>query len=224
LPELGARRVTLVADSHGRHLSRLLRERLSDRQITGNIHPGAPFSRVVDSAFSLCVNERYTRDDCIIVLGGTNSFVDTSTELDVSIFISSMRTLISECGSTNLIFSTIPYRYDLSESSRVNVLVRKTNSMIRSVCLENSIPLIETWNFKRNLHTRHGLHLNMFGKKQVTSIICDILKSKFNQSETPDEAGDESYRRGLDDYERRVPVPINHQKKNRWSTVAFRIT
>lgn len=73
------------------------------------------------------------------------------------------------------------YRYDLSPNSAAHELIKKANRKLRVFCQVHNIVLIDLWRFPQYLHTRHGLHFNKAGKREVAKIIAEcILKHNFS--------------------------------------------
>jgi predicted metallo-beta-lactamase superfamily hydrolase len=74
----------------------------------------------------------------------------------------------------------IPQRYDLMNGSVVNTEVQKANEAIDKVCRRfRNVSLVDISRIHRRYHTRHGMHLNLAGKKFVSSEISKIINSKY---------------------------------------------
>jgi hypothetical protein len=73
-----------------------------------------------------------------------------------------------------------PPRYDLSSSCVNNEVVRFNRLLKKRTELYNNMKLLET-DLKREYFTKHGLHLNSFGKEHVALKLAAVVKSFFNQ-------------------------------------------
>lgn len=69
----------------------------------------------------------------------------------------------------------MPYRYDLQESSQENRNIKRVNTKIRKLCAANNIKVLDMWSLPRGMHTGHGLHLNMRGRREVARSITSII-------------------------------------------------
>ncbi|RZF32579.1 hypothetical protein LSTR_LSTR015636 [Laodelphax striatellus] len=171
------RNVLILADSHGRNLSCQLKNYLrGDHACCGFIYPGASLSHIAN---------KYRHDyvlypshiTSLVVLGGTNNFTKTSTVTDIELYILSLKNFISRHKDIEIILSTIPYRYDLRESSTENTLIREANIQISKLCRTESIKLIDLWTLPRRFHTNHGLHFNKIGKSHIVREIRAFLRA-----------------------------------------------
>lgn len=167
----------VLADSHGRDIVRIMSEGVFPAgRITGSIHPGAPLRSILDDYVRCRELAKMNKSDYIVIIGGSNSITESSCQSDIELYIESVRLFISNFAATNIIISTIPYRYDLRENSRVNRLIKELNIRLRKFCSQNSVDVIEMWDLQRALHTRHGLHLNRRGKSEIVSRMKLILE------------------------------------------------
>lgn len=179
------KKVTLVADSHGRNCSKWLQEKLGEAYMVQVItHPGAPFKYISGSATENC--RAFTTDDTIVVMGGANDI----NENVACVSNLNINELLNKSRNTNIVVIPVPYRYD---KPLMNGNIQKTNeALINSVKNESHVKYIDLLNFERSEYTNHGLHLNKKGKIHLCSLIANIIKgnneeeriSKINQIES----------------------------------------
>lgn len=173
-------RVIISSDSHGRDLTYYL-DQINNQNfsITNHCQPGAP----IESIFGAIRNSEdlkdLTNNDFVVLLGGTNDITENSvanTRQFLKLFKDELEGMQSSFNHTNLILSTLPYRYDLSETSLENQLIKEVNQAIRQLsCSQPHIHLLDLWTLKRCYHTRHGLHINKRGKQFICKEIIKIM-------------------------------------------------
>lgn len=74
--------------------------------------------------------------------------------------------------------ATIPYRYDLSEESNENKIIKEINSSIRNLAYTKShVTILDVFLLQRWYHTRHGLHFNRSGKRLVARKILELSET-----------------------------------------------
>lgn len=86
-----------------------------------------------------------------------------------------MKILKSVAKRTNLSIVLIPYRYD---KEGLNQAIYKTNIFFCQFAARNNINIIDTSVIERSSFTRHGLHLNVSGKKIFVDLIFKNLNRK----------------------------------------------
>jgi hypothetical protein len=92
---------------------------------------------------------------------------------------------IERVNSTNIILTSVPYRYDLMDFSGTNNKIKSFNRKILKLAkIYRHVSVIETVN-NRLLFTKHGMHLNETGKELLTKqlvlhifSILDVVKVK----------------------------------------------
>lgn len=99
-----------------------------------------------------------------------------------------MRIKLVHLQETNVIIISVPQHYDLPSWSLVSKEVEEANRRIQLGCnpLKNVI-YVDISTLDRRLHTRDGLHLNMFGNKYVADkiecVISKFIENKYNPVE-----------------------------------------
>lgn len=168
--------VFVLADSHGRDITGILRNCLPSKYMTkGMICPGGQLSDIDASSLIYDELSKLNCSDFVIIMGGSNNFSPLSDEDSVCCFINSLEDMILKYMNVNCIVANLPYRYDLPESSVINNLVKLANRKINSLCQLYNLNLLDLWTLERRYHTRHGLHLNRGGKSLVARRIKDLI-------------------------------------------------
>ena len=96
--------------------------------------------------------------------------------------IGDMIDFIQRNNQTNIILMSLPYRYDLPNSTAVNRIITSLNIKLKKKTLK-AFPhtyFMETDN-TRTLFTNHRLHMNTLGKQLITCQIATFLHSIFEQ-------------------------------------------
>lgn len=157
-------KLILRSDSHGRGLTFMLQDIFPQFSVSSYINPGAPYETILNSVRFSKEVQLMNYNDWLILVGGTNSVGSNFCEEDMIKYIDGLVDIINNTCHTNLILTTIPYRYDLLEKSHENLWIKKLNRVIRCACDKYSIKYVDLWTFERSKHTRQGLHLNQWGK------------------------------------------------------------
>lgn len=165
-------RVLLLCDSHGRGLAENLNSLSGDKyKFQVFFKPNATFSQIIVDAITL--SNGFNDNDYLIVIGGTND--DNKTSL-----IKLMLNLVDKCFHTNLIISTIPYRYDKDRSNE-SIYEFNKNMYVNITNVQRYNANIDILDFNcgmhRNKYTRHGLHLNKQGKVTLSRNILKCVKN-----------------------------------------------
>ena len=91
---------------------------------------------------------------------------------------------VNKCNHTNVIVMTVPHRHDLISQSCVNKEVSYFNRQLkRRLKPFGNVSVIDV-DTRRDLYTRHGLHLNGRGKEIVASQIVEEIERKLRKNAT----------------------------------------
>lgn len=119
--------------------------------------------------------------DCIVLIGGTNNVSHNSQVENQALMIEYRNCLKNQLDffkNTNFILSTIPYRYDLAVDSPENKLIQDMYIMIRQLSYGYShVSLLDLYLLQSLCHTKHGLHVNMKGKRFISNKIKYLTSS-----------------------------------------------
>lgn len=170
--------ILLLTDSHGRKCGQLIKDSVGNNfHVTSIIKPNAKFCEVIKDMTNL--TSHFTENDFVVVLGGTNTFLDNKTterDFDITAFEEVAR-------NTNIIFAGIPLRYDRTDLNR-NIM--QTNEIINKK-LENirrknrNIIGLNKIKITRKDHTKHGLHLNYTGKQKLCVHISAAIHNELRK-------------------------------------------
>ena len=158
--------ISIISDSHGKKLTELLQISLPNATIYGHIATGAPIEALINS-HSPSPGEK------IILFGGTNNF-DITDEQDL--FPNFQKALSSFANKSILAKPIIIlpiYRYDNPLlNSKISQVNTKIKEMAKSSIQFSHIKFVDLNKYlERYDYTKHGLHLNVSGKKIVAQIL-----------------------------------------------------
>lgn len=161
-------KITLLSDSHGRGLRRLLQTRLGDNcDVLSIVKPNATLENVaggLDQEIS-----GLKGSDHLVILGGTNN-VDFRDDYDVKPFV---KEIASKTVDTNVILCTVPLRYD---KPNLNSKIRKINiDLVIEALKYEHIKVISLSNISAKQYTTQGLHLNYKGKQSLTKLVSEKI-------------------------------------------------
>lgn len=136
----------------------ILQQLLPEYSVHCVTHPGAPLSFVIKDIKDMRT-EKLNKHDIVFIMAGTNN-IPNLTPADMK---KEFLVLSTICQSTNLVFSSIPYKYNVKEQ---NCNIFSTNQFIlKSSYVHNFFYFECNYFLSRQMYTKHGLHLNISGKK-----------------------------------------------------------
>lgn len=168
--------IKLVADSHGRYLRQKLVDRFNGNYfVQAHISPNARLNNIVNNIEIEAAGLH--KNDFLVVVGGTN---DIDGHTDVNLLIKKVDEKLETTKNTNIILSSIPYRYD---KPFYNKKIRETNNLIKMLSYKHShVYYLPLHAMNRIDYTHHGLHFNNNGKDKFVSIICEHIMESVNRS------------------------------------------
>lgn len=164
------KKVSIVSDSHGRHIRETLTELLgNDYFVDSYIKPGATLDVVLQDVRS--VTKNYNKNDFLIIFGGNNDIGSESQSQIVEL----TKRITSELTHVNVLHTTLFYRYDKPE---LNNCIFEINKDVCRVVDGSLAQIIDVNKFlSRDLFTRHGLHLLRKGKKRICQQMAFCIKN-----------------------------------------------
>ena len=174
----------IIGDSHLKGSATRLRQYLNTKFEICSVKTGARANQIVLSLENEL--ESLGKSDVLVVAGGAND-IDV-TNVKVNDILAPVIHLVQKYANTNVIIVNIPQRRDLENVEKVD-----------KAKADNTISIIQTYSTKlktilrgfknaslvemstsRNHFTKHGLHLNKFGKemiaKQIATQINQIIE------------------------------------------------
>ena len=119
-----------------------------------------------------------SHDDVIVICSGTNDYEVN----EFSMTLHNITNFIKSNIHANIILISVPYRYDLPNSTTVNKLITSLNRKLHKlVKVFPNTSFLETDN-TRELFTNHGLHMNKIGKQLVSYQRASLFYSIFAQN------------------------------------------
>lgn len=169
-------KILICGDSHGKDLAWYIDSLESSVESIGFIKPGGRTKQVLDMEN---INaEHLTEKDFLVIVSGTNDVAKNESHEVVS----SITETLTQVKNKNVILVDLPNRFDLVDWSCVNTETRKTNYKLQELCaMYKNITIVEASSAERDMHTKHGLHLNIKGKKWLAQKIIDTVKNYTNR-------------------------------------------
>jgi hypothetical protein len=87
---------------------------------------------------------------------------------------------------TNIILINAPYRFDLDNSSCVNEVVTASNRKLSKIAKRSGNTSVVKVESQRHLFTRHGLHMNIKGKKVMVKRLVAVIPEITGNHKKPD--------------------------------------
>lgn len=168
------KKLLLCADSHGRDLVWRLNKFQHTHKAVGFIRPGGRAEQILNN--KSIGGENLTNEEILIIMCGTNDVAVNEASKAVEHIENTLKeTSMKHC----VVLVDLPQRYDLLlEWSCVNDAVHSTNKQLKDLTKNYSnVSLVESSRAGRQLHTRHGLHLNSSGKRWLAEKICQAVKN-----------------------------------------------
>lgn len=161
------KKITICADSHGHNLAYTINAIQERYEAVGFVRPGACSDDVLNSGN--IKKEHFKEEEVCVIIVGTN---DVSKNEGAEA-IKNIKITLDNLNETKFVVVGLPSRYDLVEWSCVNEEVKKTNEALSKICEERkTVAFIDVSGLPRDLHTKHGLHLNYRGKQWLAGKVC----------------------------------------------------
>lgn len=168
----GASKILLLSDSQGRNGANIIKSNLHGKvDVCSIIKPNACFEDVVSDINNLATN--FTKKDCVIIMAGTNNVLKNQ-RVDHKV----LHGVVNSLKSTNTILVSAPPMHETP-----NIIGNRASSFnkyLYSYVDENmDISYVDMNNVvSRRDFTKHGLHLNMYGKHTFFKHIANTIKVK----------------------------------------------
>ena len=145
----------------------------------GSVTPGSGMRHIKDASTGII--KQLTKEDVVVIWGGSNDIAKNNASTGMKYLLD----LVINANHTNIILMSAPHRFDLMETSCVNLEIKNFNSKL-STKLERigKVKLIEVDN-DRTLYTGHGQHLNARGKESMAKKIASMIKCMLAKKTKP---------------------------------------
>jgi hypothetical protein len=176
----GKHNILIIGDSHLRHCARKVKDNLNTSyNVTRMVKPGSDINILTNSVRDSV--QVLSKNDVLIFSGGTRDVGSNETTEGLR----QIQNFVRENDQTNIVLLCVPYRHDLESWSCVNNEVTVFNrKLTKSMKCYEHVTVI-SHNFKHELYTRHGLHLNNLGKDHLSKRIASICSMILNKEIRP---------------------------------------
>ncbi|PNF21874.1 hypothetical protein B7P43_G04390 [Cryptotermes secundus] len=164
-------KVLLLGDSQLRGCADLLKQNLNKEfGVSGLVKSGAKTSDILATN----MEENMSEIDVIVVYAGTNDISKNSAKEGLSTIINFVR----RNSHTNIMVMEVLRRHDLVDWSCVNKEVKSFNRhLAKRLKLYKHVSVIRV-NLNRQHFTRHGLHTNSKGKREMCQQVAELIQQK----------------------------------------------
>jgi len=162
-------KIKIMADSHGRNIRDIVQNKYKHQIVYSSLKPNGTVRNILADVENEA--KGMTTHDFLVILGGAN---DITPHLDADYIPNEVEKTIKSVSHTNVIISAIPYRYD---KAFLNKRISQINALLKKLCDKyyhcNFLPLS---NMNRQDYTKHGLHLNLFGKLKYSCLVNQLIE------------------------------------------------
>ena len=169
--------VRIIGDSHLKGSAINIKQHLSSQfDVSSIIKPDAKTNQILDTQ----QNELKSlgKEDFLIVSTGTNDLDNPLT--NINNILAPLMTFINEWKHTNIVIVDVPNRHDLGHDSVSNSkkrkIVRYNEKLYRLLNPYSHVSIVEV-SSNRDHYTKHGLHLNKYGKEELAKQIAVQINS-----------------------------------------------
>ncbi|KAG8311609.1 hypothetical protein J6590_040164 [Homalodisca vitripennis] len=164
--KLPFKNVTVIGDSHSRHLASLMCRSSRGTNIGGFCKPAA-------GLLSVAPAPAHPPDHCCILMAGTNDVAAGKQD----IIFSRLEKIVEHCCSSSaLLVLSLPTRHDLHSDSPVHQTTALVNNYIAELCIRyEGAEMLDISNMDRSHFTPHGLHLRASGKQLLADLILQRI-------------------------------------------------
>jgi hypothetical protein len=170
-------KVLIIGDSHARGCAVEVTPNLDENfEVTDLVMPASRLKSITNAAKKEIAT--LTRDNVIVVWGGTNDTSKNESSKGLSSFVKNR-------GHTNVIMNA-SHRHDLDTRACINREVKVFNRKLLKKMYDYA-NVIET-NLSRAHFTQHRLHMNRLGKELISETISENIKSILTRQCPPQSA------------------------------------
>ncbi|KAG8301597.1 hypothetical protein J6590_049750 [Homalodisca vitripennis] len=145
--------VSIVGDSHARHLASMMRGVDGVTNVCGTCKPGAGLLNTIPDAAP-------PPDNCFVLISGNNDVAAGRQ----NIIFNNLEEIIKNCRTSKVLITPLCPRHDLPPDSPIQETIRVANAYISELCVRSE-----------GLFTSHGQHLRESGKRLLTCLMIAHL-------------------------------------------------
>lgn len=163
------RNVVLLTDSHGRNMRQELNSFFQNKlSVQAVIMPNGKYEHVIEG--DKLISGSLGVDDFVVIMAGTNNVPDNCGSLG-----DALHSVLEKFKKPTKIICGLPKRFD---AAHLNMQISAVNSELCKI-VENckKAKFISLDCIPRSHYTRHGLHLNVRGKRLVADLIIKSVTS-----------------------------------------------
>lgn len=113
-----------------------------------------------------------SKDNVNVIVAGANDVYCNEPENGIK----ALHDLLHHSKKNHIIVANITHRYEQINNSIVNVKIRKINNTIKHLCAQFAkVSLIDIGKMSTDCHTRHAMHLNGKGRKQLINKLLEAI-------------------------------------------------
>ena len=166
LPKDERKKIVLIGDSHVRYIAGPVQQKMGPKvAVTSSFLPGAPaetFIRLAKEAAG-----KLEPQDVLVLIGGSN-------DIEAETYPAKLKDALPDI-KQKIFISQVPLRYD---KPQLNQAIDRVNKGLQVLAGEHpQVTIIPTSQAPRHAYTKHGLHLNDYGKRLLCSEISETLAS-----------------------------------------------
>jgi hypothetical protein len=164
------RKIIIIGDSHARGLAEEMSHQGNKTyDVTGFVKPNAGTATIIDTG-QIELN-KVTRKDMVILWCGPNDINNHASRKALSQTVNFSR--INQ--ETNVVFISIPYRFDAHKRTHLNEEISAYNRKLSKLCKGfESVQLLNVLT-DRESFTKYGMHLNAKGKESMVRKLSEVI-------------------------------------------------
>ncbi|KAG8320770.1 hypothetical protein J6590_061358 [Homalodisca vitripennis] len=173
IKKLPFRTVSIVGDSHARHLAGMMRAMVDgDTDVSGTCKPGAGLPDPAPPP-----------RNCFVLVSGNNDVAAGRQ----NIIFGNLEEVIKNCRMMSKVLITPLFpRYDLPPDSPIQKNIRLANAYISELCVRREgVEMVDISRIGRQFFTAHGQHLRASGKRLLAGLMAEHLASMTSKPHCP---------------------------------------
>ncbi|KAG8281274.1 hypothetical protein J6590_062191 [Homalodisca vitripennis] len=177
IKKLPFRTVSIVGDSHARHLAGMMRAMVDgDTDVNGICKPGA-------GLLNTTPDPAPPPGNCFVLVSGNNDVAAGRQ----NIIFGNLEEVIKTCRMTSKVLITPLFpRYDLPPDSPIQKNIRLANAYISELCVRREgVEMVDISRIGRRFFTAHGQHLRASGKRLLAGLMAEHLASMTSRPHCP---------------------------------------